>query len=254
MRAIIIAAGRGSRLYPLTKNTPKSLLEVGEGLTLLEVQLHSLAENGIKDIVIIVGYRASQIEAKIQEYTNRFQLTTVYNPFYDISNNLISVWMARFFMDQDFITINGDDMFTPSVIEKLLTSKNNITMVIDEKEEYDEDDMKVIHSEELVHQVSKKIDPGKANGESVGIIKFSGYGPKIYRSVLEEMVRIPENKDVFYLSAIEEMIHKGYPVHFIVCSENDWGELDFHPDLMLIRQYVSKTNLVDKIFDGKNRL
>ncbi len=55
MRAIIIAAGKGTRLYPLTKNTPKSLLEIGNGLTLLESQLHSLKENEIKDITIIIG-------------------------------------------------------------------------------------------------------------------------------------------------------------------------------------------------------
>ncbi|MBN1327070.1 MAG: phosphocholine cytidylyltransferase family protein [Candidatus Cloacimonetes bacterium] len=254
MRAIIIAAGKGTRLYPLTKNTPKSLLEVGDGLTLLEAQLHSLSENNIKDIVIIVGYRAGQIEAKIQEYTNRFNLNTVYNPFFDLSNNLISVWMAKYYMDQPFITINGDDMFTPTVIENLLRSKHNITMVIDQKDNYDEDDMKVIHSDGLIQQVSKKIEPEVANGESVGIIKFSGHGPKIYRTVLEEMARNPVNLNVFYLSAIQEIINKGYPVHFSLCQENDWGELDFHPDLMLIRQHVSKTNLVDKIFNGKNKL
>lgn len=252
MRAIMISAGKGSRLYPLTKNTPKSLLEVGEGLTLLEAQLHSLQENNIKDVTIIVGYRAEQIEAKLHEYQDDFNITTVYNPFYDVSNNLISVWMARHFMHEDFITINGDDMFTPTVIENLLKSKHNITMVMDIKKSYDEDDMKIIHSEELVHQVSKKIDPEKANGESVGIIKFSGHGPKIYRNILEEMVRKPENKNVFYLAAIQEVIHKGYPVHYSICNENDWGELDFHPDLMLIRKYVSQTNLVDKIFSKKN--
>jgi choline kinase len=249
MRAILISAGKGTRLYPLTKNTPKSLLEVGDGLTLLEAQLHSLQEAGITDIVIIVGYRAEQIEAKLHKYKKDFKITTVYNPFYEISNNLVSVWMARHYMKKDFITINGDDMFTTDVISNLLISKHNITMVMDEKEEYDEDDMKIIHDDGLVQQVSKKIKPAKANGESVGIIKFSGHGPKIYVNTLEEMVRHPENMNVFYLQAIQEIINKGYPVHFSKCKAGDWGELDFHPDLMLIRQHVVKTNLVDKIFN-----
>lgn len=248
MRAILISAGKGTRLYPLTKNTPKSLLEVGEGLTLLEAQLHSLQEAGIKEVVIIVGYRAEQIEAKLHEYQKDFNITTVYNPFYDVSNNLVSVWMARHYMNDEFITINGDDMFTAGVIRKLLKSKHNITMVMDEKEVYDEDDMKIIHRDELVLEVSKKIDASKANGESVGIIKFSGHGPKIYVNILEEMVRHPENLNVFYLQAIQEIINKGYPVHYSLCSSADWGELDFHPDLMLIREHVLQTNLVEKIF------
>ena len=249
MRAILISAGKGTRLYPLTKNTPKSLLEVGDGLTLLEAQLHSLQEAGIEEIVIIVGYRAEQIEAKLHKYKDDFKITTVYNPFYDVSNNLISVWMARYFMNGDFITINGDDMFTSDVIKNLMKSKHNITMVMDEKDDYDEDDMKIIHKDGLVLEVSKKIDFSKANGESVGIIKFSGHGPQIYVNMLEEMVRHPENMNVFYLRAIQEIINKGYPVHFSKCKPGDWGELDFHPDLMLIRKHVLQTNLVEKIFN-----
>ncbi len=124
-------------------------------------------------------------------------------------------------------------------------------MVMDEKDDYDEDDMKIVHKDGLVLEVSKKIDPAKANGESVGIIKFSGHGPQIYINTLEEMVRDPENKDVFYLKAIQQIIDKGYPVHFSKCNKEDWGELDFHPDLVMIREYVTQTNLVDKIFNKK---
>ncbi len=247
MRAIIIAAGKGTRLYPLTKNTPKSLLEIGNGLTLLESQLHSLKENNIKDVTIIVGYRAEQIEAKVQNYRNDFNINTVYNPFYDCSNNLISVWMARHFMDEDFISINGDDIFNPSVIENLLKSKSNITMVIDQKQHYDEDDMKVIQSDSLVHRVSKKIPASEANAESVGIIKFSGKGPKIYVQTLEEMVRDEDNRNVFYLQAIQEIINKGYPVNYSLCDENDWGELDFHPDLEVIKEYLKKSKLIENL-------
>jgi len=251
MRAILIAAGKGTRLYPLTKNTPKSLLEVGEGVTLLETQLHSLRENDIRDIVIIVGYKAEQIEAKIHQYRNDFEIKTVYNPFFDCSNNLLSVWMARHFMEDEFITINGDDLFAPAVVAELLKSRQNITMVIDQKDHYDDDDMKVIHSEGLIREVSKKIDPHQANGESIGMIKFAGQGPDIYKNVLEEMVRDHDNRNVFYLKAIQELINRGFPVHYAMCNEGDWGELDFHPDLLMLREYVSQENLVEKIFPEK---
>ncbi len=253
MRAIIIAAGKGTRLYPLTKNTPKSLLEIGNGITMLESQLHSLKENGIKDITIIVGYKAEQIEAKIKKYSNGFNINTVYNPFYETSNNLISVWMSRYFMQEDFITINGDDIFKPVVIENLLKSESNITMVTDEKPEYDDDDMKIIHKNGLVEQVSKKIPAGEANGESVGIIKFTGKGRQIYIDTLEEMVRDEENMNAFYLKAIQQIINKGYPVNYSMCKPDDWGELDFHPDLVLIKQYLRRSKLIDKIFPSDEK-
>lgn len=251
MKAILISAGKGERLYPLTKNTPKSLLEIGNGLTLLETQLHSLLENNIKDIVIIVGYKADQIEAKLKDYQKKLNITTVYNPFYDISNNLLSVWMARYYMQDEFISINGDDIFTPEVVEKLLKSNYDITMVIDEKKEYDDDDMKVIHKDGLILEVNKKINPQKANGESIGMIKFSNKGPSIYTSVLDEMVRIPENRNVFYLKAIQEIIDKGFKVNYSLCKETDWSELDFHPDLKLIRTYLKRNNIIENIITKK---
>lgn len=251
MRAIIIAAGKGTRLFPLTKNTPKSLIEIGNGITMLESQLHSLKENNIKDVTIIVGYRAEQIEAKIKKYANDFNINTVFNPFYDTSNNLISVWMARHFMQEDFITINGDDIFKPTVIENLLKSESNITMVADEKKSYDDDDMKIVHKDGLVLQVSKKIPAEEANGESVGIIKFTGKGRQIYIDTLDEMVRDEENMNAFYLKAIQQIINKGYPVNFSMCKPDDWGELDFHPDLVLIKQYLRRSNLLDTIFPNK---
>ncbi len=247
MRAILISAGKGERLYPLTKNTPKSLLEVGNGLTLLETQLHSLMDNNIKDVVIIVGYKAEQIEAKIKDYQDRLNITTVFNPFFDCSNNLISVWMARHYMDSDFITINGDDVFTPSVVENLLKCNNDITMVIDQKELYDDDDMKVVHANGNILEVSKTIDTQKANGESIGMIKFSKKGPSIYKSMLEEMVRDPNHRNSFYLKAIQRIIDKGYVVNYSVCNESDWGEIDFHPDLETIRTYLGRYIHLDKV-------
>lgn len=252
MKAILISAGKGERLYPLTKNTPKSLLEVGKGLTLLETQIHSLTENNIKDITIIVGYKAEQIEAKIKDYQSKINITTVFNPFYDCSNNLMSVWMARHLMDTDFITVNGDDIFSPQVIENLLKCDNDITMVIDQKETYDEDDMKVHHKDGCVLEVSKTIPLDRANGESVGIIKFSKNGPKIYKSVLDEMARDSSNRNVFYLKAIQRIIEKGFKVNYSLCKPTDWGEIDFHPDLELIRNYLGQYVLIDKILASKS--
>jgi choline kinase len=183
-------------------------------------------DNNIKDVVIIVGYKAEQIEAKIKDYQDRLNINSIQS-FFDCSNNLISVWMARHYMDSDFITINGDDVFTPSVVENLLKCNNDITMVIDQKELYDDDDMKVVHAHGNILEVSKTIDTQKANGESIGMIKFSKKGPSIYKSMLEEMVRDPNHRNSFYLKAIQRIIDKGYVVNYSVCNEIRLGRNRF---------------------------
>src|SRR5437762_3294655 len=114
MKVIFLSAGRGSRMMPLTKNTPKPLLDVGNGMTIIESQLNSIAEcGGIEEVIFVIGYRAEQIEAKLKGHV-KVPVRFIYNPFYDMSNNLISLWLACSEMDQDFIVINGDDIFKPT--------------------------------------------------------------------------------------------------------------------------------------------
>jgi len=254
MNVIILAAGKGERLLPLTRNTPKSLLEIRDGVTLLELQLDNISKCGIKDVSIVTGYLGEQIEAKVKSYSANYHLNVsiVYNPFYDISNNLISLWMARYQMDRDFIVINGDDIFHQYVLERLLSIENQeITMVVDVKESYDMEDMKVISDEERIYRVSKEIPMEEANGESVGIIRFGNYGARLMHDTLEELVRKEDGRDVFWLVAIQEMINKGFPVNYLVIDENEWSEIDFHPDLKMARRRL-ETLIKPAFFKDEN--
>ena len=156
MTVLILVAGTGSRLWPLTRNTPKSLLDLGRGLTLLETQLDAIKPSGVTDIVLLTGYRSAQIEAKIQYYED-FNFQIVYNPFFDVSNNLISAWMAMPHIDDDFVLVNGDDIYRSEVLENLLAADGDVVMVVSRKESYDEDDMKVHISGDRVYKVSKEM-------------------------------------------------------------------------------------------------
>ena len=113
MKAIILAAGKGERLMPLTSDTPKSLLELENETTLLESQLITINKTAIDKVVIVTGYLTEKIESKVQRYSKEYNIDIqiIYNPFFDISNNLLSLWQARHEMESDFIIINGDDIF-----------------------------------------------------------------------------------------------------------------------------------------------
>ncbi len=237
MKAIFLSAGRGTRLFPLTKNTPKPLLDIGEGLTIIESQLNALVEcGGIDEAIFVVGYKIEQIEAKLHSF-DKIPVHFIYNPFYMTSNNLISLWLALPSIDGDFVVINGDDIFHSEVLRRLIDEpkRHEITMVIDRKERYSEEDMKVVSADDRILRVSKAVAPDQADGESIGMFRFLGRGAQILRDTLNKMVRVEESKNVFYLEAIQQIIDAGIPVHFSECSPDEWTEIDFHPDLNSIR-------------------
>ena len=246
MKAIILAAGKGERLMPLTSDTPKSLLELENGTTLLESQLITINKTAIDKVVIVTGYLTEKIESKVQRYSKKYNIDIqiIYNPFFDISNNLLSLWQARHEMESDFIIINGDDIFNDSVLLGLLEHDKNelITMVIDRKETYDEDDMKLIVKNGRILEVSKKIPLNEANGESIGMIRVTGEAKGIMVDTMERMVRNKKNMQVFYLAMIQELINQGIVVGYHEISSKDWAEIDFHPDLEDIRKKISTFN------------
>ena len=246
MKAIILAAGKGERLMPLTSDTPKSLLELENETTLLESQLITINKTAIDKVVIVTGYLTEKIESKVQRYSKEYNIDIqiIYNPFFDISNNLLSLWQARHEMESDFIIINGDDIFNDSVLLGLLEHDKNelITMVIDRKETYDEDDMKLIVKNGRILEVSKKIPLNEANGESIGMIRVTGEAKGIMVDTMERMVRNKKNMQVFYLEMIQELINQGIVVGYHEISSKDWAEIDFHPDLEDIRKKISTFN------------
>ncbi|MEC7821775.1 MAG: phosphocholine cytidylyltransferase family protein [Candidatus Neomarinimicrobiota bacterium] len=246
MKAIILAAGKGERLMPLTSDTPKSLLELENGTTLLESQLININKTGITKVVIVTGYLTEKIESKVELFREKYNIDIqiIYNPFYDVSNNLLSLWQAKHEMESDFIIINGDDIFKDSVLLGLLEHENNqmITMVIDRKKKYDQDDMKLIIENGKVLKVSKKIPLNEANGESIGMIRVTGEAKTLMIDTMEKMVRIKKNMQVFYLEMIQELINQGITIGIHEISPKDWAEIDFHPDLEDIRKKISTFN------------
>jgi choline kinase len=237
MRAVILAAGVGSRLMPLTRNTPKSLLDLGGGYTLLERQLEALASAGVTEITLVTGYKSEQIEAKIRDFEG-FEIGVVFNPFYRLANNGASAWLGLKDLSEPAMIINGDDLFKSSVIASLAESDEDVTMVVSRKDEYDADDMKVVVLGDAVIDVGKGIAPERANAESVGIMQFKGSGLARMQEYLGAMVRVESDLQLFYLEALRRMMSDGHRVSFVQCAPTDWAEVDFHPDLEAMRRQV----------------
>ncbi|MDA1004059.1 MAG: aminotransferase class I/II-fold pyridoxal phosphate-dependent enzyme [Chloroflexi bacterium] len=119
-RAVILAAGRGDRLQPLTARLPKCLVEVG-GESLLTRALHALARQGITEAVIVVGHLEEVIRERIGERFAGLDVRYVRAPDYETTNNIRSFWDARAYFDEDILLLEADVVFDDGVIAELLT-------------------------------------------------------------------------------------------------------------------------------------
>jgi len=240
MKIIILAAGKGERLYPLTKNTPKPLIDLGDGETLLEKQLKSLSESQVIDeVVIVIGYLCEQVESKLKNFKTNLKIRTLYNPFFDISNNLITLWLSKVEMNEDFLITNGDNLFISDVVKDLVKKTNDgIYVTICYRDDIGEDDMKVILDEnQKVVRVSKEIK--ESNTESIGLVKIKGEKYRnIYQNVLEQLARDKTYLNKFWLETFNVLADKGVEVNSFEIDKDMWREVDFHFDIKDLKELI----------------
>lgn len=230
MNAVILSAGQGKRLLPLTTDLPKCNVFIN-GRSILEWQIQELLRCGIESIRVVVGFRADKVEAVLTSRFESHSISTLFNPFFSLADNLISCWVARTAMMEDFVLLNGDTLFETAVLEKLLQAPPaHITLVTDEKSHYDADDMKVITNDTQLARIGKTLPLEQVNGESIGMIRFQGLGAQLFSSALEERVRQPEALKQWYLSLIDELAQQGH-VSTLSIKGFKWAEIDNLSDL-----------------------
>ncbi len=248
MKAIILSAGQGKRLLPMTADMPKCMLDVGSG-TILEWQINTLLGMGVNEIVIVTGYGASKVDRLISETYADNGVRTLYNPHYATSDNLVSCWWASREMDQDFFLLNGDTLFEPAVASTLLTCPSSpITMAINVKDNYDSDDMKVVVDNGRLVHVGKQLPVESVDGESIGFIRFLGEGPDIFKKALAEAVENPSSKGRWYLSVIDKIAGE-MPISTCPITGYSWCEVDYPEDLDNARRMIASLSVAKKTED-----
>ncbi|AJE20230.1 NTP transferase domain-containing protein [Azotobacter chroococcum] len=234
-RAVILSAGQGRRLLPFTENSPKCLLDIA-GRSVVEWQIDALLAAGIGHVTVVVGYGAEQVERVLIDRYGTGTVATLYNPFFEVADNLASCWMARQAMQDEFLLLNGDTLFELAVLERLLEAPPRpITLAIDRKAGYDSDDMKVCLDGERLTRVGKTLPLAHIDGESIGMMYFQPQGAALFRQTLEAQMRRPEALQRWYLSIIDQLAQDTGQVFVQSIEGLSWGELDFPADLESVR-------------------
>ncbi len=238
MKAVILSAGQGKRLLPLTADSPKCILPI-MGQTLIEWQIDELAKCGIEQVTVVLGYRADKVERILRSRYGTHRVRTLYNAAYAVSDNLVSCWAAHDEMNEDFVLLNGDTLFEEAVLNRLLEMGDHpVTVVVSQKSEYDADDMKVELDGCQLVKIGKDLIPDQVDGESIGMILFRDRGPMMFCDAIQKALRDPSSQTKWYLSVIDEMARK-LPVWTCSIHGLQWCEVDYRADLKQAEKVVT---------------
>jgi choline kinase len=226
MKTIILAAGEGKRLYPLTLDRPKAMLEVG-GRTLIERALDSLSRAGIRDpeIIILAGHKSQKLKTAAPE------CLFIHNQLYDSTNNIYSLWLARKELaGEEFMLLNSDVLFAPELAQKILTDGRESVLMVDDVNPLVEEEMRVmVDGEGRVTAIAKTIDAQRSAGEYIGLARFGAAFSQALFKRMDEMIQAGKT-NVWYENAIAEILGD-QPIYLLSTQGLPWIEIDTHEDL-----------------------
>ena len=226
MRGIILAAGRGSRLNGTAGDKPKCLVEAG-GVTLIERQIQVLEHAGIDDIAVVVGCQADRVRQRCGHH-----ITYVENARFAETNSMYSLWMARALLYEGFVVLNCDVLFHPALLGDLVTSRHQDALLVAYREAHQppfgDEEMKVKVRCGRVVDMSKTMDPAEADGENLGIVKFSPEGAATLVEIMDRLVAAGELR-AWAPRAFREFAQVR-ALHAIGTRGLPWIEIDFPED------------------------
>ena len=232
-QAIILAAGLGSRLKPLTDTVPKCLTEVN-GKPILLQTLELLEKNGIKETVIVIGYLGQKIADKFGNKYGNMKLTYIWNHVYAKTNTMFSVWLARDYLKHGVILIEGDIVFGKSFMQKLIeTDSEKSYWMLDSFGPKSEGSMSV--SNDVGRIIIVKIVRTKLKCycnnfyKSTGVLKLTPEYGKAFSNWLTQAVSLLD-VNIYYDLVLEKHL-KDLPLYVGSVVGIEWMEIDIVEDL-----------------------
>jgi len=227
-QAVILAAGQGKRLQPLTNETPKTLLDVG-GCAILEHILQALEANGYERVIVVTGFESDRIESYCQS-RNSLKIEFVHSERFASTNNIYSLWLTREYLEDGFTLINSDTLFSPSSLAALQRIDGS-GLLVDAGTEQTSEEMLVAFEDEGIETIGKSIDD--ADGEYIGVAKFTAEDTKLLFDCIKWFIEQDEVNE-WYEAAFDRLFEQATVQP--VSVDNPWIEIDTHEDISIARR------------------
>jgi choline kinase len=255
MRCIILAAGRGERLRPLTDSTPKCLLKVG-GKPLLSRTIEHILRAGVSEIGIVLGYRSDDVRNHVKRHFPATGIRFLNNPKFSSTNNAFSLLMAREFYksdeklfprSQELLVVDCDILFAPELLKAMLDHPAADRLAVHVRPVHHEEEIRVkVDSRGLVRTIGKTVPLAQTDGESIGIAVFNAATASALFDVLERRVRDGVGRTEFYEAVFQELIDSGLALTAVDVSAYPAIEIDTPEDL---REAEKIASLIDSPSD-----
>ena len=226
MRYIFLVAGKGTRLQPLTLKHPKSMFKLDKDTTLIQRMVGLIRKlDAEADIVVVTGHMHRSIESELSGV--RF----VYNPFYEVTNSIASLWFARdYLLTDNVVLIDGDIVMSESLMRDIVCKPVDRPMVLLDSSIKTDGDYNVQISGNRVLVMSKELDA--YHGEYAGITKLDRASALLMKEEMENMVE-EGSYDQWYEDVLVQLIFKDdFRLYYKDICDYDWTEVDCVSDLV----------------------
>ncbi|MBR51999.1 MAG: hypothetical protein CMD58_05745 [Gammaproteobacteria bacterium] len=231
LKAVVLAAGLGSRINEITKEIPKTMIEIN-GKCIFERILDNLVENGIFDVVFIIGYREDLLRPLLEKSCDNLgmNLEIIVNDRYATTNTMYSLWMARDIVRSNFLFLHGDLIFSPEMLRKFINSSEGNSILVDQNYPNDwEDAMKIISSNSSLKYMSKSITLNEMDGIAIGMYKFNKEGRDELYQVMQLLVDRGATQN--WVSEAINIMSKKINIYPEISYLHDWADVDNLVDL-----------------------
>ena len=245
-QAILLVAGPGERLRPETYQTAKCLLEIGDGKTILDIQLQALQDAGLKEVTLIIGHYGYKIRDRNKGYFGELDLRFIYNPFYAVTGGAWSLWLAKkVFKGQPSLIMDGDHVLSGELIKKLMDSPYKNCILYDPKKKDLDEDTQVVGQKGLVKylawsvdgQLAKHVNAEDCKGEALIIVKLCPKASSILEDELDRHLKRGASPMLEVIEPLNNTFRRD-DCQYIDTGDYPWIEVDFKVDLENARNIV----------------